>query len=350
VTGGETRTDGVRLLTPCGSRLQYVRRLLDERFDLLLTVDWRNSYRSLTVALHRVPLVVWVQDPRTPYDVRRVGSLSMPGVDALPQGVDPLDCTSLRSVHRVAELTRRPIMLAGHARYLEEKLEGTYGFRPERYHFLPDPVRVPVVRRQESATPMVLFLGRTDPIKRPWLFFELARRMPEIDFQVLGQAHFAGPGIWWADRTPPNLRLRGHVGEDTKFDLLRQAWAVVNTSIHEALPISYLEALACEVPIVAMQNPDEVVSRFGEYAGRWEGDGTAGLDHLERSLRRLLADDRLRRDRGSAGRAWVLRTHTESRFTDGLRELMTPMVDARRQSRSLRSRAASVGRRRATNV
>jgi len=331
VPGGETTTNGVRLLTSTGSRTEYARRLARERFDLLLTVDWRNNYRGITLALPRTPLLVWVQDPRTAFDVRRVDSLIAPGVDVKPKGIDALDCTGLRHVERASRVARRPFLLAGHARYLEEKVEGTYGLHPDRYEFLPDPVRLPSVVREESPEPTVLFLGRTDPIKRPWLFFELARRMPDVRFSLLGQAHFTGAGAWVPDEVPANLELAGHVGEEVKNDYLRRAWALVNPSIHEALPISFLEALACEVPIVSMQNPDELASRYGEYVGRWEGDGMAGAGLLEAALRRLLDDPVARRERGRAGQAWVRSTHTEARFVETLGELaMAHLVPDRR--------------------
>ena len=226
VPGGETTTNGVRLLTSTGSRTEYARRLARERFDLLLTVDWRNNYRGITLALPRTPLLVWVQDPRTAFDVRRVDSLIAPGVDVKPKGIDALDCTGLRHVERASRVARRPFLLAGHARYLEEKVEGTYGLHPDRYEFLPDPVRLPSVVREESPEPTVLFLGRTDPIKRPWLFFELARRMPDVRFSLLGQAHFTGAGAWVPDEVPANLELAGHVGEEVKNDYLRRAWAL----------------------------------------------------------------------------------------------------------------------------
>ena len=222
VPGGETTTNGVRLLTSTGSRTEYARRLARERFDLLLTVDWRNNYRGITLALPRTPLLVWVQDPRTAFDVRRVDSLIAPGVDVKPKGIDALDCTGLRHVERASRVARRPFLLAGHARYLEEKVEGTYGLHPDRYEFLPDPVRLPSVVREESPEPTVLFLGRTDPIKRPWLFFELARRMPDVRFSLLGQAHFTGAGAWVPDEVPANLELAGHVGEEVKNDYLRR--------------------------------------------------------------------------------------------------------------------------------
>ena len=35
-----------------------------------------------------------------------------------------------------------------------------------------------------------------DPIKRPWLFAEIAKHFPDVEFLFLGQSHFRGEGAW----------------------------------------------------------------------------------------------------------------------------------------------------------
>lgn len=322
---GEAISGETRLLAPTPGQLGkvgFVTRMRAERFDVLLTIDWRPHYTKLVTALPRVPLIVWVQDPRTTFDVKRVNSLKLPGSPETPDGIGFIDCTSLRSVVLTSKLVGRPIVMAGHASYLEEKLESTYGIRPWGYHFLPDPVRLPGVEHNPESRPNAVYLGRMDPIKRPWLFFELAERNPDVDFHLLGQSHFTGRGGWTPTPAPPNLNLAGHVGEDAKFEYLSRAWLIVNTSIHEALPISYLEALSAGVPILSMQNPDEVASRFGEYVGRWDGDGREGMNHLSIALRRMVSDPKTSFARGSAGKDWVATNHNEFAFISQLDTLV----------------------------
>ena len=64
-----------------------------------------------------------------------------------------------------------------------------------------------------------------------------------------------------------------HVNETRKRELLTRAWFIVNLSVHEGLAISFLEALACETPIVALVDPGGLVSSYGRYAGSFPGDG-----------------------------------------------------------------------------
>src|SRR5690242_9398880 len=65
---GEVISNGTRLLAPTGGlsgKFDFVRRLQHEAFDALITVDWRPHYRKMVLAMPRIPLLVWVQDPRT---------------------------------------------------------------------------------------------------------------------------------------------------------------------------------------------------------------------------------------------------------------------------------------------
>ncbi len=54
----------------------------------------------------------------------------------------------------------------------------------------------------------------------------------------------------------PNLRLTGFVTEEEKSRILASSWALMNTSVREALPVSFLEALAHKTPIISGEDPD----------------------------------------------------------------------------------------------
>ena len=91
--------------------------------------------------------------------------------------------------------------------------------------FLPnivDAVDGPVTKSQ---TPRVIFLTRLDPIKRPWLFVELAGSFPAVEFLMLGQSHFHGPGSWAVADLPPNIKVLGHVEGILKHQLVSSAWS-----------------------------------------------------------------------------------------------------------------------------
>ncbi|MDQ3254146.1 MAG: glycosyltransferase family 4 protein [Acidobacteriota bacterium] len=318
----EAVVHGARLIFRQASRFANLRRVRDERIDLLLTIDYNLDYRFFCRALPRVPVVVWVRDPRPPVDMAKINTLRIPGAEHVqPQGIEPLDCTSLGGVVRESRWFRRPVFFSTPAPHLADKLEGTYGIDPPELFFLPNIINLDPGNVVKHERPRVVFLARLDPYKRPWLFVELARQFPDVEFLFLGQSHFTGEGAWEPKELPPNVRLMGHIDEEEKLRVLSSAWALINTSIHEGLAVSFLEALACETPLLSCQNPGGVVSRFGIYTGRWDGHGLEALPTFADGLNRLLHDEEMRERLGREGRKWVQATHTRARFLDSFREL-----------------------------
>lgn len=319
---GPSRLHDTPLMTRVPGRLSSVRRVRAERLDLLLFIDYRPNYRFYAGALPRTPIIVWVRDPRTPEDVRKINTLNIPGAGgARPQGIGEVDCTSLGTIVRASRLLARRLLFATPAPSLSAKMPDTYGVNPRGVSFLPNIVDHDSGEVTKSAHPRAVFLGRLDPIKRPWLFAELAGRFPGVEFLFMGHRHFEGEGAWQPAGMPPNVRLLRHVDGAEKLRLLSSAWVLVNTSIHEGLPVSFLEALACETPVVSCQNTEGVVSRFGIHVGRWDGDGLDALPRFGEALDRLLQDAATRHRLGREGRAWVASTHSAARFLDAFRSL-----------------------------
>ena len=118
-----------------------------------------------------------------------------------------------------------------------------------------------------------------------------------------------------------------HVNETRKRELLTRAWFIVNLSVHEGLAISFLEALACETPIVALVDPGGLVSSYGRYVGSFPGDGMEALPGLKRAFIELLSNQSLRRDLGVRGRRHVLTTHNEARFLDSFDRLLQRLCE-----------------------
>jgi len=305
-----------------GGRLSALRKVRVLGLDLLLMIDYRPSYRFFAAALPRTPIIVWVRDPRTPEDLRKVNTLRIPGAHGeRPQGVLGVECTSLAGVVRGSRLLARPVLFATPAPSLAAKVPDTYGVKPPAVSFLPNIIDLDPGEVTKSERPSVVFLGRLDPIKRPWLFAELAGRFPGVDFLFLGHRHFEGEGTWRPAALPPNVRMLGHVEGAEKVRVLCSAWALINTSVHEGLAVSFLEALKCETPLISCQNTEGLASRFGVYVGRWDGDGLAALPHFAEALDRLLRDAAARTRLGREGRAWVSELHSPARFLDEFRLL-----------------------------
>jgi glycosyltransferase involved in cell wall biosynthesis len=182
------------------------------------------------------------------------------------------------------------------AHFLVQKSRKLYGLdsAPE---FLPNPVPIPEELGMKSEKPTVCFLARWDPQKRVELFLRMAKEHPDIEFIAMGKSHDQAFDSELRARYGglPNLRLTGFVSEEEKSRILASSWALMNTSVREALPVSFLEALAHKTPIISGENPDDLTSSYGFHV--------QGEDY-EEGLRWLLESDDWRQ-RGEDGRCHV---------------------------------------------
>jgi len=297
-------------------------RIKAERIDLLLTICYRPNYRHLFRFLPRTPILVWICDPRTPEDVLKIANIRVPGLEHIqPPGLGTPDCISMGGVMKTSKWFRRRIVFGTPANFLSDKAWQAYGMNPTRVSFVPYIVDLEPGEVKKSDKPRVVFLGRLDPYKRPWLFAELAQHFPEVEFIVLGQPHFHGPEAGVPAEWPKNVQVLGHVDDEQKVRILSSAWILINTSNHEGLPVSFVEALKCETPILSSVNPEDVVSRFGIYVGRWDGTGQEGIPKFVEGLTQLMKDKQLRVRLGKEGRDWASKTHCKASFLEGFCEL-----------------------------
>lgn len=312
-----------RLILRQRKRLNYRMKIWKEKIDILLSIDYRKKYRDVFRLLPRTPIIVWVRDPRPPEDATRILTVRIPGAEGIqPQGLKSPDCTSLAAVVRASRWWRRPVLFATPAPFLADKVPGTYRVQPKEVTTLPNIIDFEPGEIVKSAKPTAVFLARLDPYKRPWLFAELARHFPEVEFLFLGQSHFRGEGAWEPSSLPDNVKMMGHVDGEKKVGILSAAWVLVNTSIHEGLAVSFLEALKCETPLLSCVDPQNVVSRFGTYVGRYDGTGMEAIPKFVEGLASLLENKELRLRLGKEGSAWVRETHNKRRFLEAFFELV----------------------------
>ncbi len=185
------------------------------------------------------------------------------------------------------------------------KLRETFGREAE---VIPSLVRYgPVATAGDAERREVLFVGNLSPKKRPELLFDVARRVPDLPFVIVGAFTDYRTSQRMRDgaKRLPNLKVIGPVPPEELGAYYGRALALLNTSKDEGFPNAFLEAWAHEVPVLSLAcDPDGILTRRG--LGILCKDTQAMAFHLLRLLD--LPDERRRM--GRLGRAYVLERHS----------------------------------------
>ena len=108
---------------------------------------------------------------------------------------------------------------------------------------------------------LILWVGTVKPLKRPEIFLDLAQRLPQYRFRLIGgpaagMKHFEG--LRQRALAIPNLEMTGfvpHADVESHFD---GASMLVNTSIGEGFPNTFMQAWARSMPTVSFFDPGAV--------------------------------------------------------------------------------------------
>lgn len=135
----------------------------------------------------------------------------------------------------------------------------------------------------------VLWINNLRQLKRPEKFIELARRMPNRRFVMIGGSQAGAAKLFEEVKqfaaSIPNLSFLGRVPYHDVNDFYAKARVFVNTSDIEGFPNSYLQAWARGTPLVAFFDPDGVIKRAGL------GIVPDTIEEMVQAAERLLADD-----------------------------------------------------------
>lgn len=186
---------------------------------------------------------------------------------------------------------------------MKRALVGQYGFREERVRVIRNGGQFPPIEPAMSSRAggfHIGTVGRLVPIKGLDLFLEVAaalrRHTPTVRFSILGD----GPLREELGRQAARLGV-GDVVEflaprPDPFEYYRSLDLYLNTSVHEGLPLSVVEAMACGKPIVsaAVGGIPEIVVH-GEHGFLVKGRDPGGF--VDRCLT-VMRDNQLRRKMG----------------------------------------------------
>ncbi len=177
----------------------------------------------------------------------------------------------------------------------------------------------------------ILCIGRLVPVKGQAMLIEAIPRLLEegVDARatIVGDGPTRGRLEVLSDRlgVADRIRFTGAVGQDAIRDHYDAADAFCLPSFAEGVPVSLMEAMAMEVPVVTsrIMGIPELIE-----------DGVSGLliapgnrDQLVRALARLATDPRERQRLGKAGRRKVAADYSLSASADQLHTLFSSQTD-----------------------
>jgi len=266
--------------------------------DVFLSIDAMFETVLLNYLHPRSRRIIWAQNPLNWEDYQVFGLVN--------PSYRISKARFLIGKRLLADAYKKSDIILAQAKYFIEKIHRLYGVDKDKIIYLPNPIDYipPENKIIKSTQPLVCYLGRLDPEKRYWIFFELAKKFTHIQFVIMGE-----PTRYHQDlfrriiarySNLPNLKLLGFLQGDRKWEILDRCWILVLPSIREGLPVAMIEALAHKCALLSSVNPDGLVERFGYYAKN---------DDFEKGLNWLLESDRWRR-LGEEGYKYVKDVHS----------------------------------------
>lgn len=195
---------------------------------------------------------------------------------------------------------------------------------------LPNPVET--MPRVQPMTPYlsrrhILWIGKSDRVKNPEPFLELARRFPEHPFLMVMNPSNRALHDKLAANKPSNVTLIDYIPLEEVETLFAQACLLVNTSRYEGFANTFLQAGKYGVPILSLAaNPDEFITR---HACGAVADGD--FDQLATHLDTLLKDSALREQLSQNISRYVSTHHRLDRIVAHLDNALRELVSSEAQ-------------------
>lgn len=314
------RIDGISVIRP-PSRPWLRGWLWLKGYDVYLTIECTHD------VAHHDPrpwkrIVHYIRDPRPWYVWRRILAMRLCAEKCF---FNP------RLNHIVTEAQRRGqarFISQGHS--LNEYARDLYALPDDvGIDYVPNPVALDDTFDLDTypKEDLVVFLGRLESQKRVWLFCEVARAMPQFQFVAIGNFHRRQKANKAAlepyiEGKIPNLQFVGHLEGEAKFHYLKRAKVLLNTSIWEGVPQSFLEALSVGTLLVSNLNPEDLTARFGAHVGEVPGDGFDRVHLFVSAIKALLGDEDRRRTLARAAREYVRTGHSVAAFQREMQALL----------------------------
>lgn len=195
--------------------------------------------------------------------------------------------------------------------YQQEQLLKNYGIQSTIMDGLHDTEELKVFPDQDGT---VLWVGRCVAIKRPWIFVELAKALPEYQFVMVTpheNANLSG-AILAESELVSNLHVIDYVPREEMLQYYARSNMVVSTSWSEGMPSTLLEASFSKRPYISfMLEFDASIKRSGFVINAHNDFQT-----LVNEVRLLQTDESLRKEYGEKAYAYAQDRWSEEKIVN----------------------------------
>ncbi|HEX2493580.1 MAG TPA: glycosyltransferase family 4 protein, partial [Steroidobacter sp.] len=212
---------------------------------------------------------------------------------------------------------RRADLILAQTERQQSLLHANYGLHSELVNTVVEaPVRAALVKDVD-----VLWVANFRAVKRSDLVIDLARRLPKLNFLVVGggREEYARR-MRDAARVLTNLTFVGPVPYEDVGVYFDRARVFLNTSSLEGFPNTFLQAWIRGVPVVTFFDPDGLIAKHGL------GVAARDLEHMTHALTELAAQHELRESIGRRAAAFSAESYSASIVASRSRDLFSALL------------------------
>ena len=168
------------------------------------------------------------------------------------------------------------------------------------------PVPSPPFEKIDS--PIIIWVASIKKLKQPEIFIKLAEECQDLNAQFVYCGRPAEREyqkmLMYKTNKLPNLEYLGKISFNKLYKLLANASILVNTSVYEGFPVTYVEAWMRETPVVTLNcDPDDIIKnkKIGFHSGSFE--------QLVKDVRYLIENENIRKGMGKKAREYAVEEH-----------------------------------------
>jgi glycosyltransferase involved in cell wall biosynthesis len=189
-------------------------------------------------------------------------------------------------------------------KFQKEKLKKSFHLNSEIVYSI---IEIENEEFEKNNEPLILWVSHLSQRKRPLLFLEIAKKMPDYKFIMIGSDSPNFPKEIILNNKPNNLEYLGKLTLEETNNYFKKAWIFVNTSYsyREGFPNTFLQAFKYRAVVVSLNvDPDDILKNYKI------GFLTENLQRTISVIENLIKDENLRIEVSNRAYDYLIKHHS----------------------------------------